>query len=175
MFEWQQVSSSLQDSFRILAVLNNAVVWMDSTRPANSKSASLFNNPFVTVPKVPIKVGIIVTFMSHSFFHSLARSKYLSFFHILSVLFCGQPVQQSRQFCKLSFFCWFLLGLGVWSRLGDPSVCQSPKGVYVRHSLGQMLGLHILFARWVKFKFLAHLPVAHLAHPVASSLILLLC
>ena len=27
-----------------------------------------------------------------------------------------------------------------WLRLGDPSACQSPKGVYVCHFLGQMLG-----------------------------------
>ena len=47
--------------------------------------------------------------MFHSFFfNSLVRSRYLSFFsysfHILSVLFCGQTEQQSRQFCKFSFF-----------------------------------------------------------------------
>ena len=35
--------------------------------------------------------------------------------------------------------------------------------------------MHIPFVSMVKFKFLAHLPVDHLAHPVVSSLILLLC
>ena len=49
---------------RILAVLGNAVVWIVSTRP----------------PKAPITIGIIGTFMFHSFFNSLARSRYLSFF-----------------------------------------------------------------------------------------------
>ena len=29
-------------------------------------------------------------------------------FHFPSVLFCGQPGQQSRQFWKFSFFCWLL-------------------------------------------------------------------
>ena len=32
------------------------------------------------MPKAPITIGIIVTFMFHSFLHFLARSKYLSFF-----------------------------------------------------------------------------------------------
>ena len=72
-----QVSRTL---LSILAVFNNAVVWMVSTRPPTSKSSMLFSNPLVTVPKAPITIGIIVTFMFHSFFNSLARSRYLSFF-----------------------------------------------------------------------------------------------
>ena len=58
-------------------VLNNVLAWMVSTRPPTSKSSSPFSNPLVTVPKAPIT---IVTFMFHSFFNSLARSRYLSFF-----------------------------------------------------------------------------------------------
>ena len=52
---------------RILAVLSNAVVWKVSTRPPTSKSSRLFNNPLVSVPKAPITIGTIVTFMFHSF------------------------------------------------------------------------------------------------------------
>ena len=66
----------------ILVVLNNVVVYMVSTRPPTSKSSSPFNNPLVTVPKAPITIGIIVIFMFHSFFNSLARSRYLSFFSL---------------------------------------------------------------------------------------------
>ena len=65
---------------RILAVLSNAVVWIVSTRSPTSKSSRPFNNPLVIVPKAPITIGTIVTFMFHSFFNSLARSRYLSFF-----------------------------------------------------------------------------------------------
>ena len=54
--------------------------WMISTRPPTSNSSSPFNIPLVTVPKAPITIDIIVTGMFHSFFNSLARSKYLSFF-----------------------------------------------------------------------------------------------
>ena len=59
-----QVSRTL---LSILAVLNNIVVWMVSTRPLTSKSSSPFSNPLVTVPNAPITIGIIVTCMFHSF------------------------------------------------------------------------------------------------------------
>ena len=67
---------------RILAVLCYAVVWIVSTRPPTSKSSRPFNNPLVIVPRTPITIGTIVTFMFHSFFNSLARSRYLSFFSL---------------------------------------------------------------------------------------------
>ena len=67
---------------RILAVLSNAVVWMVSICPPTSKSSRPFNNPLVIVPKEPITIGTIVTFIFHSFFNSLARSRYLSFFSL---------------------------------------------------------------------------------------------
>ena len=67
---------------RILVVLINAVVWIVSTRPPTSKSSRPFNNPLVMVPKVPITIGTIVTFLFHSFFNFLARSRYLSFFSL---------------------------------------------------------------------------------------------
>ena len=71
----------------ILAVLNNAVVWMVFTCPATSKSSRAFNNPLVTVPKAPITIAIIGNFMFHSFFISLARSRNLSIFsHSFSFL-----------------------------------------------------------------------------------------
>ena len=53
---------------------------MVSTRPVISKSSSPCTNPLVTVPRAPITIGIIITFMFHSFFNSLARSRYLSLF-----------------------------------------------------------------------------------------------
>ena len=81
---WSLSDSKSPQIFRILlsilAVLNNVVVWMVSTRPPTSKSSSPFCNHLVTVPNAPITIGIIVTCMFHSFFYSLARSRYLSFF-----------------------------------------------------------------------------------------------
>ena len=66
-----QVSRSL---LSILADFNNAVVWMVSTRPVISKSSSSCTNPLVTVPRAPITIDIIATFMFHNF------SQYLSIF-----------------------------------------------------------------------------------------------
>ena len=74
-----QVSKTLHS---ILVDVNNGVVWMVSTRPLISKSPSPFINPSVTVPRTPITNGIMVTFMFHSFFNSLASLRYLSFFSL---------------------------------------------------------------------------------------------
>ena len=96
-----QVSGTL---LSILAVLNNIVVWMFSTRSPTSKSSSPFSNPLVTVPRAPITIGIIVIYMFPSFFfQSPSNVEVHPSFHILSVLFCGQPGQQSPQFCSFSF------------------------------------------------------------------------
>ena len=65
---------------RIRAVLSNAVIWIVSTRPPTSKSSRPFNHPLVIVPKAPIRIGTIATFIFHSFFNYLARSRYLFFF-----------------------------------------------------------------------------------------------
>ena len=74
-----QVSRNL---LRILSVRNNVVFGVVTTRPPTSRSSSPFNNLLVTVPKAPITIGIMVTFMFHNFFSSLARSRYLSFFSL---------------------------------------------------------------------------------------------
>ena len=101
-----QVSRTLHS---ILAVLNNAVVWIVSTRPPTSKSSSPFSNPLVTVPNAPITIGIIVTCMFHSFFSSLARSRYLSLFS--HSLFYSVVCRDSKvdYFASSLFFFFFLL------------------------------------------------------------------
>ena len=84
VFHWRLSDSKSPHIFRthlrILTVLSNAVVWIVSTRLPTSKSSMPFNNPLVIVPKAPITIDTIVTFTFHSFFNSLARSRYLSFF-----------------------------------------------------------------------------------------------
>ena len=66
-FEWQSphVTRTL---LIILAVLNNAAVWMVSTRAPKSKYSYPFYSPFATVLNSPVMISIIVTFMFHSFF-----------------------------------------------------------------------------------------------------------
>ena len=67
-------------TLRVLADLNNAVVWIVSLCSLISKSSCLFIKSLETVMGAPITIGITVTIVSHSFFSSLARSKYLSLF-----------------------------------------------------------------------------------------------
>ena len=147
VFHWSLSDSKFPQVSRtflsILAVLN-VVVCMVSTRPPTSESSSPFNNPLVTVSKAPITIGIIVTFMFHRFFFSLARSRYYPSFHILSVLFCGQPEQQSRQFCKFSFLLFIIIRSSLLAEI-KRSVCMS------------------------KSHRIAHLPVDHLADLVLYS------
>ena len=64
-----------------LVVLNNAAVWMVSTRPPTSNSSRPFNNPFVTVLKAPITIGIIVTFIFHSFFQFSRKVDYYYYYY----------------------------------------------------------------------------------------------
>ena len=99
-------SKSLQVSrtlLTILADLNNAVIWMVSTYPLIPKSSSPFINPLVTVPRAPIIISIIVTFMFHIFLIPKQGRGTYGPFHFLSILLCGQPGQQSPQFGKFSF------------------------------------------------------------------------
>ena len=103
------VSRTLQS---ILVVFNNAVVWMVSTRSPTSKSSRPFNNPLVTVPKAPITIGIIVTFIFNSFFNSLARSRYLSLFSLLLLL-----LYTLLEFFHISVSWWFFTGVLVTASL----------------------------------------------------------
>ena len=102
-------SKSPQVSTNLLNILaerssRNILLLIVSIHPLTSKSFSPFINPLVTLPKATIRIGIIATILIHSFFNSLARSRYLSFFSLFSVSFCDHPGQQIRQFCKFSFF-----------------------------------------------------------------------
>ena len=139
VFHWSLNDSKSPQVSRILlsilAVHNNAGVWMVSTRLPNSKSSCHFDNLLVTVPNAPITIGIIVTWMCSTVFFSIPlqdRGTYPST-HVLSVLFCGQPRQQSRQFCKFSFFCcWLLLRSGVLAEIRwSVSMSKSHSSLYV--------------------------------------------
>ena len=147
-------STSLQVSrtrLRILTVLSKAVIWIVSTRRPNSKSSRSFNNLFVIVPKAPHTIGTIVTFMFHSVFNSLSRSRNLSFFsHSFGFILWSAGRAKSKILQILFFFCWSLLGLLFWTRLGDLCVCQNPIGVYVCHFSRTGVGLCIyhLFVCW---------------------------
>ena len=73
--------------------------------PVISKSSSSFNIHWVTVPRAPITIGITVTFMFHSFFNSLARSRYLSLFSFsFNFVLCSAETAKSTMLQVLVFF-----------------------------------------------------------------------
>ena len=108
--------------FRILAVLSNAVVWIVSTRPPTFKSCRPFNNPLVIVPKAPITIGTIVTFMFHSFFNSLARSRFLCFFSH-SFRFIQWSTETAKSTILQILFLLIIIKSGLLAEIGW-SVCM---------------------------------------------------
>ena len=131
----------------ILADFNNAVVWMVSTRPLISQSFSRFNNPLLTVPRAPKTIGIIVTFMFHSFFffNSIAESRYLSF-SFTFFQFYSEVSQASKVYNFESSPFFFLLNIIKSGLLAEINVSVCSKGVYMFHFLGQILGCtHTIF------------------------------
>ena len=155
--------------FSILTVLNNVVVWMVSTRPPTSKSSRPFINPFAIVPKAPITISTIVTFMCHSFFNSLARSKYLSFFpHSFSfILWSAKSTIFHILFLLLLLLIIIRSGLLAEIRW---SVCKSKS-----HSLcvsfsrtGARLCIYHLLV-WSNLNFLH---ISHITLPTQSCLVL---
>ena len=111
---------------RILAVLSNAVVWIVSTLPPNSKSSRPLNHPLVTVHKAPIPIGTIVTFLFHSFFQFSSKVEVLillfTFLQIYSVVRRDSKV---NNFANLFFCCCCVLLCSLVFSLGlsDPFVC----------------------------------------------------
>ena len=129
VFHWGlSDSKSLQVSWtrlRILDVFSNAIIWIVSTRPPTSKSSRPFNNPLVIVPNAPITIGTIVTFMFHSFFNSLTRSNYLSFFsHSFRFILLSARTAKSTILQILFFVFWLIIiRSGLLVGIGDLFVC----------------------------------------------------
>ena len=123
----------------ILAVLNNAVVWMVTIRPPTSKSWSPFNNHFVTVPKEPTTIDIIVTFMFHTFFNSLANSMYVSFFsHSFSFILLSAGTANSTILQIIFFSFLIIIRSGTLAKIRW-SVSMSKSHKSLCHFLGQVL------------------------------------
>ena len=118
--KFPQVSWTL---LRIQAVLNTVVAWTVSTCPLISKSPNPFNNPFVTVPRASITIGINSTFIFHSFSNSLAKSRYLSFFSFsFNFSLCSAGTAKFTILQVLFFFCTplraFHISVSRWSSPG---------------------------------------------------------
>ena len=125
----------------ILVDLNSAIVWMVSICPLISNSSRPFISPLVTVPSAPITIGITHIFTLHTFFCSLASSRYWPFFSLsFNITLCsaGTAKFTIQQILTLFFFFCLLLGLVIWPRLGDPFVSQNHREVGEPHSPGQI-------------------------------------
>ena len=101
VFHWSLSDSESpqvsRTQLRILAVFNNPVVWMVSTRPPTPNSSNPFCNPLFTLLNAPITIDVIVTCMFHSFFfNSLSRSRNLSTIsHSFSFILCSAGTAKS--------------------------------------------------------------------------------
>ena len=132
-----QVSRTL---LSILAVFNNAVVWMVSTRSPTSESSRPLNNPLVTVTKAPITIGIIVNFMFHSFFNSRARSRYLSLFS-RSFSFILWSATTAKSTILQVFLLLIIIRSGRLAEIRrSDCISKSHRSLCVCHFLGQVLG-----------------------------------
>ena len=105
----------------ILTNLNYGVIWMVFTCPIISKSSCPCTSPSVTVPRAPITISMIVTFMFHNFFHSLARSWYLFFFSLSSARTANTTI---LQFLYFLFVCLIITWSSCLAKIRW-SVCMS--------------------------------------------------
>ena len=146
-----QVSRTL---LGILAVLNNVVVWMVSTRPPTSKSSGPFSNPLVTVPKAPITIGIIVTFIFHSSFTVLRQSPsiWLTFSVLLFFTLRSAVTTKSTRWRALFFFLLINTRSGLLAEIRW-SICTSKSQMnFMRYILWDGLKfVHVLLGGLGKF------------------------
>ncbi len=123
---------------------------------------------------IPIVIGIIVTFMFHSFSQFPSKVEVLiplfTFFQFYSVVSRDSKVHNSAS----SLFYVY----NVWSSGRDLVIRLYLKisEVFVRLTLQDRFWIvHILFVRMVKIKFFAQFSVDNLANPVLPCLVLFLC
>ena len=168
--EWQQVSSSLQDSSQYSSRSQQCC----SLNGLISNSASPFTNPLVTIPSALFTIGITDTFMFHIFQLS-NKVDLFDFFQFYPIVCRNAKVLYSAgSFSFLFFFFLIFLGLAGWPRLGNRLYLKFPREVERFIFYDGFCVVHILLVHKVKFKLLAQFPIYYLPHPVVSSLILFL-
>ena len=121
----------------------------------------------VPFPSEPITTDITVSFMSHSFLSSLARSKYLSLSSLSLIFilwFAGTGKSTIHQVLFLFFFYH-----KVWYASQDWVIRLYLKIPENSMSLILQVGfwlVHLPFSSMVKFQFLAQFPVGHSPPPL---------
>ena len=150
--KFSKVSRTLHS---ILTDLNNAVVSMGSTRYLFSKSFSPCVNPLVTVPRAPILIGITVTFMLHSFFNSLTRSRDLFLFSSSLNFILRSAGTANPKIRQILFYSLIIIRCGHLAEIRW-SICmsESQRNLYVSFSRRDSeLCIHHLFV-WSNLDFL---------------------
>ena len=106
--------------------------------------------PLVTVSKAPITIGIIVTFMFHSFFNSLARSRYLSLFSHSFIFTLWSAGTAKSTILQIFFFLLIIIRSGLWAESHPERFSQHFwfivfHGVWMMTNLFRFPGLFIVF------------------------------
>ena len=142
--------------------------------PLISKSPSLFSKLLGTLPRAPITIGTIDTFIFHTFFSNLVRSWYLSIFYfyfIFTLSFAGTA--QSTRWQQYSLF-FFLINRrsSLLTRIGWSIYISKSQRILCLIFWDRFLSKHISMA---KFLSLAQFPVNYLFHSVRPTVVFLLC
>ena len=121
--------------------------------PISNFSSPLIK-PLWIVPSAPVIIFITVSFMFHSFFSSLARSKiffFFVFFNLHSVV--GRESKIHNSVCFLLFSLVFKLWLSqvFWPSLVDLFVFWNPREFCKSHFLDRFRFARITFSSVVKF------------------------
>ena len=102
--EWQQVSFCVPYFSPYSRCSQQCCSLEGLHSSSNFKVFSLSNDPLLTVPKAPITIDIILTFMFHSFFNSLARSRYWFFFSLYFSFILWLAVTAKSTILQILFF-----------------------------------------------------------------------
>ena len=161
---------------RILADSNNAVFWQ-SSRVLLFKFSGPGTNPLVILPREPITIGIVVTFMLHFFFQFPIRVKVriplFAFFQFYNVVHWDSKV---RKYVNSPFFLLIITKSGRLAEISW-SVCNSKfhRSLCVLFSrTDNGLSVCCLFV-WSNFNFLHNFQWITLPSHVMQSLIFFLC
>ena len=133
---------------KILTDLNNAVVWMVSTRLFIFKLSNPFVYPSVTVPRVPLTIDITVNFTFHTFFQFPWKIEVLiyffTFFQFYFVVSQGNKVHNSATSFVIIIIIIIIL-INPLSVFHVSVSWWSFTGVWVKASLHKSSGLFSVF------------------------------
>ena len=135
---------------------------------------SYLSKPLGTIPCAPVKIGITVTLMFHSFLSSRASSKYFSHFSF-SLIFTLWSTETSVSFFLIfNFFISFDNHhyFGSADRNKVISLYLKIAENFIYHIFQDRFWfVPVAFGNMIKFYFLAQSPRDHLPHPLVSSLL----